>query len=762
MTQMEDDARIPHRRPASKPYGNYSAPIRPKRNPHNVRKFTKSPENVAVGKQRFKPMRRDPYDPMTYSDVFGGPPRCIYSTYQADEPCVPMSYDEVFRAFERELNLSAGSSLPVFELPLYENSSLPVLELPVFGGSELPVYEVPSCGEDLGSTVTRPRASGDDFYGDIFRGVDGVSSSFCEESANKSSISRPSRSRSSKSSSSSQPISEKPSPHRPLLSWMSEDQSLSAFTSKLRPIALSPKQDRSLIFGLPCRQGVGYPSRDSNDVSVISSTCSSPSQTNFTEPPGVAYSHFNKPQAFGDGTGRLKMDDVFGGFPQQRHFSFLQSSQKTEEPVSEVKIGTTLTNLDTSGIYEKKYPVLLNTMRKSSKKCGYDAGEHCNALAPREQMHLMTQHLPSPTPSQSPSALQKMKTWKDWMPELNNSYVNQKRGLYSNSSQESSYVSPTTEGGNGTQEKPQRSRLETLGESLLDDGEGSDVLESYVIEIVSERKENFTFHDENDNYADDNLMPDASDIAMKEAIAWAKEKFQSGRWEEGQEEVTECSQGPKDKDAQALVHKITEADGNTESIIQGGNGAIRNRERRMQKPSPKGVPEGTFESSENLGRGLINQFKHTSHLHQQLSICMKETEEHTQEIKSYPFEGQCTPINAHQRLTTEVPNDVITIYNQHAMHHDDMDPLFHTPELQGAAAIDTTFDIVNMIGLCNLWEERACYELSVPSSDVQSTTLKEIPERRTQSELGHQWERKHAVCDEIRLFMHNENQRVFS
>jgi hypothetical protein len=37
--------------------------------------------------------------------------------------------------------------------------------------------------------------------------------------------------------------------------------------------------------------------------------------------------------------------------------------------------------------------------------------------------------------------------------------------------------------------------------------------------------------------------------------------------------VTECSQGPNDKDAQVLVHKITEDDGNTESIIQGGNGA---------------------------------------------------------------------------------------------------------------------------------------------------------------------------------------------
>ena len=133
-------------------------------------------------------MRRDPYDPMTYNDVFGGPPRCIYSTCQADESCVSMSYDELFRAFERELNMSTGPSFPVFELPLYENSSLPVLELPVFGGSELPVYEVSSCGEDLGGTVTRPRASGDYLYGYIFRGVDEVSSSFCEESATKSSI----------------------------------------------------------------------------------------------------------------------------------------------------------------------------------------------------------------------------------------------------------------------------------------------------------------------------------------------------------------------------------------------------------------------------------------------------------------------------------------------------------------------------------------------------------------------------------------------
>ena len=46
--------------------------------------------------------------------------------------------------------------------------------------------------------------------------------------------------------------------------------------------------------------------------------------------------------------------------------------------------------------------------------------------------------------------------------------------------------------------------------------------------------------------------------------------------------------------------------------------------------------------------------------------------------------------------------------------------------------------------------------------DVKNTTLKEILERRTQSELGNQWEHKHAVCDEIILFMNNGNQRVFS
>ena len=33
------------------------------------------------------------------------------------------------------------------------------------------------------------------------------------------------------------------------------------------------------------------------------------------------------------------------------------------------------------------------------------------------------------------------------------------------------------------------------------------------------------------------------------------------------------------------------------------------------------------------------------------------------------------------------------------MHQDDMDPLFHTPELQGASTIDTTFDIVTMVHL---------------------------------------------------------------
>ena len=61
--------------------------------------------------------------------------------------------------------------------------------------------------------------------------------------------------------------------------------------------------------------------------------------------------------------------------------------------------------------------------------------------------------------------------------------------------------------------------METLGENLLDDGEGSDVLESYVIEIDSERKDNFTFHDENEDYTDDNMMLDASDIELKECIA---------------------------------------------------------------------------------------------------------------------------------------------------------------------------------------------------------------------------------------------------
>ena len=79
------------------------------------------------------------------------------------------------------------------------------------------------------------------------------------------------------------------------------------------------------------------------------------------------------------------------------------------------------------------------------------------------------------------------------------------------------------------------------------------------------------------------MMLDASDIAMKEAIVWENENFPSVRWEEEKEEVTEGSQGPKEKDAQALVQKITEAGRNTESTIQGCNGAITNREPKNAK-----------------------------------------------------------------------------------------------------------------------------------------------------------------------------------
>ena len=67
--------------------------------------------------------------------------------------------------------------------------------------------------------------------------------------------------------------------------------------------------------------------------------------------------------------------------------------------------------------------------------------------------------------------------------------------------------------------------MENLRENLLDDGEGSDVLESYVVEIDSERKENFTFHDENEDYVDNNMMLNDLYIEMKESIAWEKEKL---------------------------------------------------------------------------------------------------------------------------------------------------------------------------------------------------------------------------------------------
>eukprot|EP01018_Ginkgo_biloba_P031403 Gb_10267 [translate_table: standard] len=800
---MEDESGIMHRKYGQKPQGKPCASFGTKLNSH----MNKRAENICLGRRGQRSYGRDQYDPVEYSDVFGGPPRCIASRQQpSDEYSATKVYDEVFKVFKTEINSSKGSSLPVFELPVYENSSLPVFELPVFGGSELPVFELPSYGEHLGSGGTGVKSSSDDFYDDIFRGSGGVSSSVCEESS-KSSFSRPSRSRSK--SSSSQRSSENPSPLHPPFSWMTEDQSLSSFTSKLRPIAISSKRDRSSIFSVQRRPG--YPSQGSDDASVASSFCSSPSHLNSPDPFSIPSSRLNKLRTFGNRKVGLEMDDVFGGFPRQGHFAHLQFSQKPkEDSVNGFKVGTTFGNLDRTDVSEK-YSVLLNSSRNKLEKYRYGVGEQVIDSASSRHMntenaspaakvvkgvekgplpinvgYLGAHNLVTSPALQSPPVPERVRSWRDWGPELKNLHFNQKRRSSSVSSAVASCVSPSTDVGNGTKEEPEEFRLEALGRSSLDDAEGSDFLGSYVIEIVSDRRDNSMFLNGNDNHVEESSMPDASAIAMKEAIDWVKEKCQLGSWKGGQEEVTTFVQGPMDKDAHVQVHKTLEADPGTERITQGSSDTNTCGESRIQETSTEESPQWAFERSVKTSGGTRNLSEHRSEPHDEQFVCKKESEQATREIKmrTSPSGVQCVSMDAQERVITEVSNDATISGNQCTVNEDDMDTSFNTPELQDAYAIDTTLDIPTMIGLSKSWEERNGHELERLNFDLravnlgthqsewngtiaalfdeQSAIVKEIPERRRAwLEPGHrQWENECVVCCEIRLCMYTGSQRI--
>ncbi|KAH9288420.1 hypothetical protein KI387_032537, partial [Taxus chinensis] len=699
---MEDTAGIVRRKNASKPIGKYSESTRLRPDTRDARRSAKSLDNICLEKQRFNPMERNPYDPVEYNDVFGGPPNCISARKRVEKPPIQRRpYDEVFRAFEQELNLNTGSSsLPVFELPVYENSSLPVFELPVFGGSDFPVFELPSSRDDLGNRGTTPKSSSDEFYADIFRGGSGLSNSVYEELTTKSLFSRPSWSRSK--SSPSHPSTEERSPHDHALSGMAGDLSLSALASKLRPIALS-KQDRPFIFGPYGTRHTGYQSQGSDNASVGSSSCSSPSQF-FSDSTSVPSFRSNKPRAFCNRTGRLNADDVFGGFSQQRPFPHKQPCRKTEGSISEFKTGKAQGTLHRTNIFEK-YPVLIDDPRKNSVKYVYEVGDMSDvSLAkkptketslPIDTMHLMTHNTLGSSPLEHLAAAQKVKSWRDWVPESKYAQFSFKRDPSSCLSACNSYVSPITEASCWAQEEPVETRLEALGRKSLDDGEISDVPGCYGIKSVSDRKKNFIFHNKVDYHVDD-----SSDIAIKEAIAWAKEKFQ-GSMKEGKVDAAMFVQGPNDKDVQAQA-----GDANTKGLRQGGHGTSMNGEGRKQKASNEILPQGTLERSQNHGEGLMNQSEHTSEPDDQLFIYQKERDQHPQETESCPL------TELEERLIKEVSEDVTVDHNQQMANQDIADTFFSTPELQDTYALGTaSAGGANQKKFSRLLDEWAYYEL---------------------------------------------------
>ncbi|GLJ52571.1 hypothetical protein SUGI_1118810 [Cryptomeria japonica] len=771
---MEDSGRIVRRKNASNLNSKYSAPTRHRPDIHNVRMATKILDSICFENKRFSSMERDPHNPVEYNDVFGGPPRCFSSRKIAEEPPFPRrSCDGLYRTLGKELNSNRSfCSLPVFELPVYENSSLPVFELPVFGGSEFPVFEFPSSRDDLGSRVTSHKSSSDEFYADIFRGGDGHPNSVYEESTSKSLSSKPSRSRSK--SSSSQPSSENPSPHQYASSRMSGDLSLSALASKLRPIALS-KRDRPFVFGSSGTQHTGYQSQGSDNVSVCSSSSCSPSQF-FSDSASFPSVHLNKPRTLSNRTGRRNVDDVFGGFPKRRPFPQMQTCQKTEE----FKTGPTLGRLDRTNVFEK-YPVLLHDSSKNSLQwvnaigCIADDDLATKPIKevpfPVATVHHMTQNTFDSSPSEHFSAPQKVKSWRDWVPEVKYAQLGSKKDSSTCSSMCMSHVSPVTEASYWAQEEPAEINLETPGRNSLDGGDSYDIPGSYGINSVFDRRKNMMFHNKIDNHLDD-----ISDIAIKEAIAWAKEKFQ-GNLNEGKGDASMFVQEPNDKD-EAQV-----GDGNINGLRQCGHDAYTNGEERKQKAVNRCLHQRTLERTEDHGNRSIDQSDHSSESDDQLfickneidrhpqetkinrsidqsehssesddrlSICKQEIERHPQETKKCPLAPhQCTLTDLKERLIKEVTNDVTGDYNPQTANQDDAETLLHTPELQDAHAVDTlSSGGANQMSCSRLVDECTCYELErwnghahavdcrmsqyerscTLAVSLETATVKEIPE----------------------------------
>eukprot|EP00252_Welwitschia_mirabilis_P020973 TRINITY_DN5257_c0_g1_i2.p1 TRINITY_DN5257_c0_g1~~TRINITY_DN5257_c0_g1_i2.p1 ORF type:complete len:543 (-),score=125.10 TRINITY_DN5257_c0_g1_i2:924-2552(-) len=515
--------------------------------------------------------KTQPYDPATFSDVFGGPPSCIYSGKLWNEALLPASYDEIFRVkdLEKKKGLSRNKreafALPVFELP--ERSSLSGN-----GGSSLPVFEIPSFRKPLDTAFRASKLFGDAFYDDIFKGSDSV-----EDATNKNSLSWSS------------------------CSSLKDDRSLSAFQSKLRPVSVTPKQEKRYAFNRG--NALRVPSRESDDASFT--VCSSSTKSSFSD---------------------TAEEEKF--VMKTRNLSHFKSSPM-EATVREISNGNRLKKLDTN--LEEEFSATY-----SHDSCNFKLGSYDPICHVRESVHILT---PPPSP------VSRQKSWRDLKPQTPISHYNSNISLPRKIA--SCYVSPA---------KDDSYQSKTNVPAILD---------------VPEKHE-----DNSCRVQDYTVTSDASDMAVKEAIAWAKEKFMLGKWKSEQENMTKSSSEENQMNEIEVKRDATEYNAGNSQVFGERTGSNTNEvDNQDQDPIKKEI-------------GL-----------------------QMQEIEFVSSES----VDIEESFLSRVSSKDSSRHNQYEDFEEDVDPLFHAPELQGACVIDSTFDISTTIEICDLLEDRVCCRLDVMS-----------------------------------------------
>lgn len=429
-----------------------------------------------------------------YNDVFGGPPKYISFMQSPKE--------------HGEGRLLLAPSSGFSRLRLFD-------EIPVFG-------------------ETRRKYVNDEFYNDIFN-PDPVSSA--GEASDKCSVTSRSTPRNL-------------SPARTPLSRIAEHKAFGTGSPllKLRQAGISSKQTEYPLFGTSPHHG---PIK-CLDVTNVSSAQSSPQSQSSPQ----AHSSDLLEIPFGSSSkakkmllGRKKYQDL-GGLPPRTSNSRFQSFLETRESIlqsparlnydklySTPQIPSCSNTLDDewgNSIHRLHTRINRGVSKPVIKRPSSDTAKSVKSIEMAdegfENARLssasdvpFTEHrrLVVSSPSRALHAQAKLKSWRDWVPESKGMHSNQESEYPSVGSSEISSAKEihTDTGASSAQEVSQG----VGSEPLVDSGEESDDLGSYVIEINAQKGETFAFLPEKDIEVDTGSPSNPLILSTKETEEWAKE-----------------------------------------------------------------------------------------------------------------------------------------------------------------------------------------------------------------------------------------------